>query len=685
MATRNTKSHKKMDWEVDVPRHSCAFSWLILFSFVINALLMPVATAKADVDYALEQTAIRESVANVADCVVQIRTVGGFDRVGETQVSQGPTTGLIVTSDGYIVSSAFNFAQRPSSILVSLPGGKQLPAELVARDLNRMLVLLKLETEEPLPVPAFVPRREIEVGQTAIALGRSLQTDKVDTSLGIISGLNRLHGRAIQTDCSISAANYGGSLIDIRGRVFGVLVPMSPQAGGEGIENEVAGTEFYDSGIGFAVPLEHVFAILERWKQGDDLVPGKLGVSLKPGSAITEAPTVVATWPGSPAAKAGWQPDDTIIAVNGEPVATQNELQFLTKPLYAGDKLTVSLRRGTGDKAEEFDSEVELVAKLKPFRAAFLGIMPAATTKADDEKKGFTLGAIWPDSPAAEAGFKTGDSLIKLGEAETPSFDAALAVLQGMQPAAEVKATIKRGDEELTLTATLANQPEQILSAAELKLPAAAETTELREFEKFKLPQFPQEATYLAPADKASTTGLVVWLASTKDEEQAVARLWQPLCDRDGLVVLFARPGDEAGWQFEDLEYLDQLSRAMQAKFTTPRSRTIIIGSGKAGQLAYALGLRRRETFGGIVADNAPLPRTMKVPENSATRLVNLLTITPRKSALAPLVKHDIEQLRTAGYPVSLADRPEVKSSEEQLDATTIDTIARWLAGLRRL
>jgi membrane-associated protease RseP (regulator of RpoE activity) len=295
------------------------------------------------------------------------------------------------------------------------------------------------------------------------------------------------------------------------------------------------------------------------------------------------------------------------------------------------------------------------------------------------------VGAIWPVSPAAEAGFEVGDSLIKLGDTETPSFDAALAALQGMQPAAEVKATIKRGDEERVLTATLTVQPEQILSAAELKLPAAAETTELRELEKFKLPQFPQEAKYLVPADKASATGLMVWLASTEDEEQAVARLWQPQCDRDGLVVLFARPGDEAGWQFEDLEYLDQLSRAMQAKFTTPRSRTVIIGSGKAGQLAYALGLRRRETFGGIVADNAPLPRTMKIPENSATRLVSLLTITPRKSALAPLVKHDIEQLRTAGYPVSLADRPEVKSSEEQLDATTIDTIARWLAGLRRL
>jgi serine protease Do len=646
---------------------------------------MPIAVVADAADYALEQAAIRDSIEHVANSIVQIHTVGGFERIGETQVSQGPTTGLIVSADGYLVSSAFNFAQRPSSILVSLPGGKQLPAELVARDLNRMLVLLKVKTGEPLPVPAFVPQREIAVGQTAIALGRSFQADKVDISLGIISGLNRLHGRAIQTDCSISAANYGGALVDIRGRVFGVLVPMSPQAGGEGPESEIAGTEFYDSGIGFAVPLEHVFAILDRWKQGADLVPGKLGVSLKSGSAITEPPVVAAVWPGSPAAKAGWQADDTIIAVNGKPVATQNELQFLSKPLYAGDKVTVSLRRGSDASAEEFDSEVELVAKLAPYRAAFLGVLPATARKDAKEEKGLAVGTIWPASAAADAGIKPGDVLLKLDKTETPSFDAALAALQSRQPKDEVVATVKRGGEELSLTATLAPQPEQILSAAELKLAPLVEAKESRELEKLKLPQFPQEAKYLAPADKDSVTGLVVWLASTEEEEKNIARLWQPLCDRDDLVVLFARPGDEAGWQFEDLEYLDQLSRAAQAKFTAPRAQIIIAGSGKAGQLAYALGLRRRETFGGVVADNAPLPRTMKVPDSSATLTVNVLTIIPQKSTLTPLVKHDVEQLRDAGYPVSLADRPEIKNNVDQLDPATIDTIARWLAGLQRL
>ena len=74
----------------------------------------------------------------------------------------------------------------------------------------------------------------------------------------------------------MSPVNYGGPLIDIRGQVLGVLVPMSPQN-----DSEIAGADLYDSGIGFAIPLEDVYANLERLKRGVDLHPGRLGITLK--------------------------------------------------------------------------------------------------------------------------------------------------------------------------------------------------------------------------------------------------------------------------------------------------------------------------------------------------------------------------------------------------------------------
>ncbi|MCH8839822.1 MAG: hypothetical protein IH831_03935, partial [Planctomycetes bacterium] len=113
----------------------------ILMLSVFVAMLDTAEVVASEADLALqEQQALQAAVQRVAESVVQIRTVGGLNRVGRTFIAQGPTTGLVVGADGYIVSSAFNFAQQPTSILVQLPSGEQTPAQLVARDKNRMLV-----------------------------------------------------------------------------------------------------------------------------------------------------------------------------------------------------------------------------------------------------------------------------------------------------------------------------------------------------------------------------------------------------------------------------------------------------------------------------------------------------------------------------------------------------------------
>ena len=169
---------------------------------------------------------------------------------------------------GYIVSSAFNFVQKPDSILVTLADGTRPPAKLVATDHSRMLVLLKVKSETALPVPEAVPANEMRVGQWAIAVGRTFEADKPNVSVGIVSALDRVWGRAIQTDAKISPNNYGGPLVDISGRVLGVLVPLSPDA-----TSEVAGVEWYDSGIGFAVPLDHVLKVLPKWSTAKICTP----------------------------------------------------------------------------------------------------------------------------------------------------------------------------------------------------------------------------------------------------------------------------------------------------------------------------------------------------------------------------------------------------------------------------
>jgi len=75
----------------------------------------------------------------------------------------------------------------------------------------------------------------------------------------------------------------------------------------------------------------------------------------------------------------------------------------------------------------------------------------------------------------------------------------------------------------------------------------------------------------------------------------------------------------------------------------------------------------------------------MKIPENSPGAALSLLTILPANSSFAPLVKQDIAQLRKAGFPVSVLERPAATDDNQQLDATTRAAITRWIAGLNRL
>src|SRR5688500_7497600 len=176
-----------------MPRtHRQAARGLAATQWVAGALALLFATLLTTTSGADETLAVREEAAlrsaaeAVADSVVQIRTIGGSDTVGGTLLPDGPTTGLVVSPDGYIVSSAFNFAQEPASILVTFASGKQVPAELVATDHSRMIVLLKAAGVADLPMPVAAPANEIHVGQWAVAVGRTFRADRTNVSVGIV-------------------------------------------------------------------------------------------------------------------------------------------------------------------------------------------------------------------------------------------------------------------------------------------------------------------------------------------------------------------------------------------------------------------------------------------------------------------------------------------------------------------
>src|SRR5262245_2774711 len=107
---------------------------LLCLAFALAASFVTVRGVCGQSLAAAEETAVRAAIDNIADSVVQIRTIGGLDEFEQTLLPDGPTTGLVISPDGWIVSSSFNFVQQPSSILVTFASGEQAPATLVAKD-----------------------------------------------------------------------------------------------------------------------------------------------------------------------------------------------------------------------------------------------------------------------------------------------------------------------------------------------------------------------------------------------------------------------------------------------------------------------------------------------------------------------------------------------------------------------
>jgi serine protease Do len=668
--------------------------------------------AADDADVAtLEQQALSDAVDAVADSVVQIRTIGGLDRLDQQELAQGPTTGLIVSADGYVVSSAFNFAQEPTSILVRLPGGEQRPAEIVGRDANRMLVLLKVDAAEPLPVPQAAAMDEVRPGDWAVAVGRTYSAERVSVSVGVVSALDRMHGRALQTDANVSAANYGGPLVDVHGSVLGVLAPMAPQSGAAET-SAVAGAEYYDSGIGFAVPLTHIFDVLDRWKEEKELKRGLLGVSLKSGNPHATPPTITAVWPRSPAAEAGWKPKDRIIAVEGKAVDSQTDLRFQVTPRYAGDTFEVTIRRAKGDAAEELKTEVTLSDELPAYRHAFLGVLPergaakvapakegdepAEEDETSDEKEaktvesvaGVTIRAVWPDSPADRAGLRAGDRITQLGEEKVASIGEAIAQLNAKSAGDELTVHATRDDEELKLDVQLAELPVDVLSSSDLpdrEEDGDAKKAEDAKLEELKLPEMSQTARYYRPTGDGVPLGLLVWLGDGKEESgEAMLEAWKDVCRRDRLVLLMPEPGDKAGWSTDDMEYLAKLLQTAVGRFRTDPQRVVLAGDGKAGQLAYALAFQGRKLIRGVAVIDSPLPRTLELPDNNPNERLAILSVETQNTPLSLLIRQDREKLAEGGYPATQIVRRGEASRQAMLDATTRGKIARWIDGLDR-
>jgi serine protease Do len=699
-------------------RHKPIGYWLFLLAGILHFAFAVVVSADDSAEVPLlsqEEAALRVAADTVADSVVQIRTIGGLDVVEGTLLADGPTTGLIISSDGYIISSAFNFVQQPTSILVTLPTGKQAPAQLVATDHSRMTVLLKVNGVADLQTPIFAPAEEIKPGQWAIALGRTFRADRVNVSVGIISAVNRMFGKAIQTDAAVSTACYGGPLVDIRGRVIGLIVPIAPQTA-----SEVAGAEWYDSGIGFAVPLAPLSEQISRMKKGEDLHPGVLGIGMPAKNPHSSPAELAAVRPDSPAGLAGLKKNDRILEVDGKPIRNQTDLRFALGPRYAGERVRIVVQRGD----EQLDRTVALAGEMPAFRHPFLGILPIrpATNGADvaeeanaaddaeesnepakaqngetkpESPGGVKVRLIYPGSAAEEAGVLAGDRIVRIDETKIASISDAIDALNNSAPGVEVKLRLVREAEPVDVALKAGRLPNNVPAelpaaiegrdeAASESGPADAENAKQGEIRELKLPEFPQKCKVYVPAshEAGQRQAALFWLhspgASTPDD---VIAQWKTICDRDGMLLVVPTASDASRWERTEVEYLRRLAERVIADYKIDPRRVVVFGQEGGGAMAWLFGLSSRDLFRGIATSAAALPRQINVPPNEPSQRLAIFAGIPAAKEVAAQIAQGLEKLSEAGYPVTTVT---AVAESGKLTDVQIEELARWIDTLDR-
>jgi len=684
---------------------------------LVGVFLAPHLGAQ-DLNLQLEKMT-KDAVKKVAPAVVQIVTQGGIDMVVTSpkgpvfRKAVGPTTGVIVDAQGYVISSAFNFVNNPTVILVAVPGHPEpYVAKRIATDKSRLLTLLKIETKG-LPVPSYVPKKELAEGQWSIALGRTLDVKREhapSVSLGIISATGRIWGKALQTDAKISPINYGGPIIDLKGRVQGILVPASPQG-----EDVTAGFEWYDSGIGFAIPMEDVLAVLERLKQGKELKKGLLGIRMKSGDMYAAVPEIGEVLKDSAAYKAGLKPGDIIVEIEGRPVQRMAQILHTLGTKYEGDKISLKYERGKKIVAV---TDLELVGQLTVLASAFLGILPMR----DDPRLGLEVRYVFPTGPAAKAGLKAGARIVKFGVGKAqqsftgaiPAREQFLAWLSTHDAGTEIKLEVITTDDK-TETFTLVLDSLPGTSAGEdatvpNNLPEKASHMKALAPLETKKPKV-KPAKVDANPDKAETGllkrhtpdgeykywiyvpenydpniahGLIVWLhppGKNKDADmEGITEAWSDYCKENRLIMVCPKSENEAGWVPSEAEFVVAAVRATMTDYTIDRQRVVAHGLGVGGQMAFYLGFNQRDLIRGVATTGAVVTQ---LKDNIANQRLSFYLTGGDLDPLIKSIAGSRTQLQQRKFPVVY--RVIKGRGREYLEEAQIREMVRWIDSLDQL
>lgn len=300
----------------------------------------PVATAAPGADVPSEVD-VPVAVNAISPSVV---TVVSLERSAMGQ-GRGTGTGIVLTSDGEILTNAHVVEGAESVSILFSDSIDPIPVAVLALDVGNDLALLKVDRADLRPA-VFADPSTIDVGDEVVAVGFALALDGGPTvTRGIISALHRtiasndgaLDG-LIQTDAAISSGNSGGPLVNAKGEVVGINTAVFQSSGGTAANN-----------VGFAISVEEALPIVAELRQiaaGGSRNEGYLGVGLDERTDGGRGALISEVADGSPAADAGLEAGDVVVATDGTPVDGQAAFIAAIRDKSPGDAIDIVVLRG---------------------------------------------------------------------------------------------------------------------------------------------------------------------------------------------------------------------------------------------------------------------------------------------------------------------------------------------------
>ena len=426
----------------------------------------PAARGLSDLSQSLQELSER-----VSPSVVQIFVTGHAQpdadnpSMAEPILERSSGSGVIVDPDGYIVTNAHVVASA-TRVEVELalsasgdkPGasvlrrrGRTIGAQIVGIDPETDIAVLKVDAKA-LPALAFGNSETLRAGQLVLAFGSPLGL-QTSVTMGVVSAVARQLKPEdpmiyVQTDAPINPGNSGGALVDTEGRLVGISTLIMSQSGG-------------NEGIGFAAPSNIVKNVFTQIRETGRVRRGEIGVNAQTVTALMAealgipdgAAVVLAdVLPGSPAAKAGLQPGDLVLTLDGKRMENgrQFRVNIYSRPINETVMLDVqrgerrvSVRVPVVERPDTMGRLKELIGQQSP--VASLGMYGLTLTPQIAQllpnirsPKGVVVATISPSTPISQQGrLQPGDVIYTVngkGVESVADLNAAASALKAPSP-----------------------------------------------------------------------------------------------------------------------------------------------------------------------------------------------------------------------------------------------------------